>query len=53
MAYTTVDLDGNYHIDKSWTLGFNIANLGDNNKNQSWGGDLLGRRALVYGQFSW
>ena len=34
-------------------LGLNVANVTDNVHNQTWGGDLLGRRALMDLTFRW
>ena len=52
-AYTTVDLYGNYRINEHWLVGLNIANLMDNEHWESFGGDLLGRRALAHVTYSW
>ncbi|TDI48699.1 MAG: TonB-dependent receptor [Acidobacteria bacterium] len=52
-AYTTVDLNANYRLGTAWKTGVTIANLLDNVHYESFGGDLLGRRALGYLTFSW
>ena len=53
MTYTTVDLNGNYRLGNSWKAGVTIANLLDDAHYESFGGDLLGRRALGHLTFSW
>ncbi len=52
-AYTTVDLNANYRLGAAWKAGVTIANLLDNVHYESFGGDLLGRRALGHLTFSW
>jgi iron complex outermembrane receptor protein len=52
-AYTTVDVHYNYHFDDNWGVGINVANAFDNVHNESFGGDLLERRALGHVVFSW
>ena len=51
--YYTIDVGGNYRLNDNWTLGFNAANVTNNEHWESFGGDLLGRRALGYVQFGW
>jgi iron complex outermembrane receptor protein len=46
-AYTTADLRGNYYFTDRIGVGVNVANLFDNDHWESFGGDLLGRRALA------
>lgn len=46
-AYTTADLRGNYYFTDHFGVGLNVANLFDNRHWESFGGDILGRRALV------
>jgi iron complex outermembrane receptor protein len=53
MSYTTVDLAGEYYINDQWRVGLNVSNLFDDEHYQSFGGDLLGRRALGQVTFSW
>jgi outer membrane receptor for ferrienterochelin and colicins len=53
LSYTTVDLVANYRLSKSFTVGVNVANLLDDNHWESFGGDLLGRRALGLVAYSW
>ncbi len=52
-SYTTVDLVGNYVVNDAIKLGLNVANLFDDEHWESFGGDLLGRRALGSVTFSW
>jgi iron complex outermembrane receptor protein len=52
-AYTTVDIHYNYHFDDNWGVGINVANAFDNVHNESFGGDLLERRALGHVVFNW
>ncbi len=52
-SYTTVDLSFNYLINDSWKFGINVANAFDDEHYESFGGDLLGRRALGNITFSW
>jgi len=52
-SYTTVDLVANYLLTKNWKVGVNVANLLDDDHWESFGGDLLSRRALVSLTFQW
>jgi len=52
-AYTVVDLVGNYQVNDRFSLGLNVANLLDEKHWESFGGDLLGRRALGSVTFHW
>ncbi len=52
-SYTTFDLNGNYRINDSWSVGVNISNAFDDKHYQSFGGDLLARRALGNVAFTW
>lgn len=52
-SYTTIDLNANYQIDESWTFGIAVANLLDDEHYQSFGGDLLARRALANVTYRW
>jgi len=52
-AYTTVDLTGNYYFNDHFHIGLNVANLFDDQHWESFGGDLLGRRALGHVAFTW
>jgi iron complex outermembrane receptor protein len=53
LSYTTVDLVANYAINERWTVGANISNLLNNEHWQAFGGDILGRRALVHVLLTW
>jgi iron complex outermembrane receptor protein len=52
-SYEVVDLTANYRPTDVITLGVNVSNLLDNEHWESFGGDVLGRRALGSVQFSW
>ncbi len=52
-SYTTFDLNGNYHFNDSWSAGINVSNLFDDKHFESFGGDLLSRRALANIAFNW
>jgi outer membrane receptor protein involved in Fe transport len=46
-AYTTADVRANYNITERVGVGVNVANLFDEEHWESFGGDLLGSRALA------
>ncbi len=52
-AYTTVDLTANYRLGEHWKVGINVANLFDDKHWESFGGDVLERRALASLTFRW
>jgi len=52
-SYETFSLSGHYDVTDVFTLGVNVSNLFDDEHYQSFGGDLLARRALGYVRFSW
>lgn len=52
-SYSTVDLNANYHFNDHWGVGVNVANLLDDQHWESFGGDVLGRRALGNVSFRW
>lgn len=52
-AYTTADLTANYKLTPNVTLGLNIANVFDDRHWESFGGDILRRRALVSVGYLW
>ena len=52
-SYTTVDLSFNYLLNDSWKVGVNIANAFDEEHWESFGGDIIDRRALGNVTFSW
>ena len=52
-SYGITDLNGSYRLSKYITTGADVANLLDNDHYEAFGGDLLGRRALVHVTYSW
>ena len=52
-SYTSLDLNANFRIVEHWKIGTNISNLFDSVHYEAFGGDLLGRRALVYVAVDW
>jgi outer membrane receptor protein involved in Fe transport len=52
-SYGIADLNGSYRLSKYITTGADVANLLDNDHYEAFGGDLLGRRALVHVTYSW
>ncbi|HET7746984.1 MAG TPA: TonB-dependent receptor [Vicinamibacteria bacterium] len=52
-SYTLLDLVANYALNENWKVGVNVANALDEEHWESFGGDLLGRRALGSVTFSW
>jgi outer membrane receptor protein involved in Fe transport len=52
-SYGIVDLNLGRQINQRWGLGLDIANLLDNDHYEVFGGDLLGRRALLNLTYSW
>ena len=52
-SYTTADLHANYRLGDRWVFGINVANIFDEEHWQSFGGDLLARRALASVTFIW
>lgn len=52
-AYATADVTAHYDVGKRLTVGVNIANLFNDKHWESFGGDLLRRRALVSVQWGW
>ncbi len=51
--YSTADLTGDYMVTDKWKLGLVFSNVFGQRNYQAFGGDLLDRRALIYGQFDW
>ncbi|HEX5044134.1 MAG TPA: TonB-dependent receptor [Candidatus Polarisedimenticolaceae bacterium] len=51
--YSTYDLGGTFRINKFVGLGVNVANLRDTPNRQTFGGDVLRRRALANLTFAW
>jgi|CXWL01.1.fsa_nt_gi iron complex outermembrane receptor protein len=52
-SYGTADLAANLHLGEHWTLGAHVANLTDEEHWESFGGDILARRALGTLTFAW
>ncbi len=52
-SYETADISGHYTINDRIELGLNISNAFDDNHYQSFGGDILARRALASIAFRW
>jgi outer membrane receptor for ferrienterochelin and colicins len=52
-SYSLVDLSAGYRLNDNWEVGLDVSNLLDEEHWQSFGGDLLGRRALGYVSFGW
>jgi len=52
-GYGVFDLNGGYRVTEHITVGADVANLVDNDHYEAFGGDLLGRRALVHVTHSW
>jgi iron complex outermembrane receptor protein len=52
-AYYTTDLSAGYSFNDVVRLGLNVANVTDNIHRQTFGGDLLARRALLNLTFTW
>ncbi|MFL6195600.1 MAG: TonB-dependent receptor domain-containing protein, partial [Thermoanaerobaculia bacterium] len=52
-SYTLVDLGVGYQISQNWEIGLDVSNLLDKEHYESFGGDLLSRRALAHVSYSW
>jgi len=52
-SYTTADFTANYDLRRGLTLGVNVANLFDDVHWETFGGDLLRRRALASIGYRW
>ena len=52
-SYGVADLSASYRLSDRWEIGLNVANLFDHEHWQSFGGDLLRRRALGSVAFRW
>lgn len=52
-SYSIVNLGANYNITDNIEIGTTISNALDEEAWQTWGGDLVGRRALAYLNFLW
>jgi len=52
-SYNLFDLSASYRVTQNWELGVDVMNVLDEEHWQSFGGDLLKRRALAHVTFSW
>jgi outer membrane receptor protein involved in Fe transport len=52
-AYYTTDVSASYQFNDMFALGLNVANATDNKHHQTFGGDLLERRALTNLAITW
>lgn len=52
-SYVTADLNSNYRLNDNWSVGISVANLFDEKHFESFGGDILERRALGNVVLSW
>jgi iron complex outermembrane receptor protein len=52
-SYEVFDFAGGYRINESWGVGVDVSNLLDDEHFETFGGDVLGRRALGYVTFNW
>jgi outer membrane receptor for ferrienterochelin and colicins len=52
-SYDLVDLSVGYRITDNWEVGVDVSNLLDDEHFQSFGGDLISRRALGHVSYSW
>lgn len=52
-SYTVADVTGNFEVNDRWSVGINVANAFDDVHYESFGGDLLERRALGHVTFRW
>jgi len=52
-SYDLIDLGLSYDISSHWQVGLDVSNLLDEEHFQSFGGDVLGRRALGSVTYSW
>lgn len=51
--YDTVDIAANYSLSENWQIGINVSNALDDEHYESFGGDLLARRALGHVRYTW
>ncbi|HZJ32729.1 MAG TPA: TonB-dependent receptor [Vicinamibacterales bacterium] len=51
--YGVLDLNGSYAVTPRVSIGADVANALDNDHYEAFGGDLLGRRALVHVTYGW
>ena len=53
LDYYTIDVNSNYEINDYLSVGVTLSNVTDNEHWESWGGDVIGRRALGQVTFNW
>lgn len=52
-SFGVVDVDASYDLTRQLRLGANVSNLLNDKHHETFGGDVLGRRALSYLSVSW
>ncbi len=52
-SYEVVDLNANYRFAERWQLGLYVSNAIDNDHFETFGGDMLRRRAIAYMGYHW
>ena len=52
-SYTVVGAHLGWRLSERWKFGLDVSNLFDNEHYQVFGGDVLGRRALVHTTWTW
>ena len=52
-SYDVANLTANYNFAGGWTIGVDISNLFDDEHFESFGGDILERRALAKVSYAW
>ena len=52
-TYSVLNLAGTYNINDNVTIGANISNFLEDTHWESFGGDIIERRALGYVTFNW
>jgi outer membrane receptor protein involved in Fe transport len=51
--YNVSDLNASYRLSKRWEVGANVSNVFDQRHYEMFGGDVLGRRALMHLAVTW
>jgi iron complex outermembrane receptor protein len=52
-SYDVVNLSGDYEVNERVTVGVNVSNVLDDDHYESFGGDLVGRRAVGFVRLNW
>ena len=52
-TYAILNLSGSYDVNDNVTIGVNISNFLEDRHHESFGGDIIDRRALGYVTFNW